>query len=173
MTILRHDLPPNDATCCAATWFSAYFGIALPRGLREQAAAMSWEHFVAVHHRGGGPVRLGHWSCVDGERPPARIGPQARTFRAVIAVGDRISTSTVAAGGEVAALTAMLQGRGIRLETLSFHQMRAGRDTATFVRGTDGLRTEWAMGWAQDPTQSALCAMIGCANLLLTGAPAA
>ena len=60
----------------------------------------------------------------------------------------------------------MLHERGIMVETLRFHQMRSGSDTATFVRGTDGTRTEWAMGWADDPTQSALRALIACANRL-------
>ena len=32
--------------------------------------------------------------------------------------------------------------------------------TATFIRGTDGARAEWAMGWSDDPTQSALRAVI-------------
>jgi hypothetical protein len=110
---------------------------------------------------------LGHWSCTDTERPAARLGPQARNFQAVIAVGDRISTSTAAASGPVAALTAMLHECGITVETLKFHQMRSGEYTATFVCGSDGIRAEWAMGWADDPTQSALRAVIACANRLV------
>ena len=58
----------------------------------------------------------------------------------MIAVGDRISTSTAAASGPIAALTAMLHERGIALETLSFHQMRSEEYTATFIRGTMGPR---------------------------------
>ncbi|AYE98695.1 homocitrate synthase [Mycobacterium paragordonae] len=153
----------------ANAWFGHRFGVALPRGLREQAGAMSWERFVSVYGHAAGPVRLGHWSCTDAERPAARMGPQARNFRAVIAVGDRIGTSTAAAGGAVAALTAMLHGRGIRLETLNFHQMSSEGDAATFVRGTDGVRTEWAMGWAHDCTESALRAVVTCVNRLIAG----
>lgn len=130
---------------------------------------MSWGRFASVHARTAGPVRLGHWSCVDPERPAARMGPQARNFRAVIAVGDRIGTSTASAGGAVAALTAMLHGRGIRLEILNFHQMCASGEVATFVRGTNCARTEWAMGWAQDSTGSALGAVIACVNRLELG----
>jgi hypothetical protein len=145
----------------------AHFGAALPLGLREQAEAMSWEHFVATYGRTAGPLRLGHWTCTDTERPAGRLGPQARNFRAMIAVGDHISTSTAAASGPIAALTAMLHERGITLETLRFHQIRCGADTATFIRGSDGVRAEWAMGLSEDPTLSALRAVIACANRLV------
>lgn len=127
---------------------------------------MSWERFVAAYGDTAGPLRLGHWACTDAERPATRMGPQARNFRAMIAVGDCIGTSTAAAGGPVAALTAMLHERGIRMETLKFHQVRSDIGTATFIRGTDGTRAQWAMGWAQDSTQSALRAVIACANRL-------
>jgi hypothetical protein len=152
--------------CGAGAWFGQYFGAALPRGLREQAEAMSWENFVATYSHAAGPLRLGHWACTDGERPAGRLGPQARNFRAMIAVGDRISTSAASASGPIAALTAMLHERGIAVETLKFHQMRAGESVATFICGSDGTRSEWAMGWAEDPTQSALRAVIACANRL-------
>jgi hypothetical protein len=154
--------------CEAAAWFGRHFGAALPRGLREEADAMSWENFVATYSHTAGPLRLGHWACTDTERPAGRLGPQARNFRAMIAVGDHISTSTAAASGPIAALTAMLHQRGITLETLTFHQMRSSDTTATFIRGTNGIRAEWAMGWSEDPTQSALRAVIACANRLLS-----
>jgi len=128
---------------------------------------MSWEGFVATYGHAAGPLRLGHWACTDTERPAGRLGPQARNFRAMIAVGDHIGTSTAAASGPIAALTGMLHERGITVETLRFHQMRSGAVTATFIRGSDGVRAEWAMGWAQDPTDSALRAVIACANRLV------
>jgi hypothetical protein len=146
----------------------AHSGAALPRGLREEADAMSWEAFVATYGRTAGPLRLGHWSCTDAERPAGRLGPQARNFRAMIAVGDHISTSTAAASGPIAALTEMLHERGITVEMLRFHQIRCGADTATFIRGSDGVRAEWAMGLSDDPTLSALRAVIACANRLLS-----
>jgi hypothetical protein len=153
----------SETNYTANAWFGGHFGASLPRGLREQAADMSWESFVATYGDTAGPLRLGHWSCTDTER---RLGPQARNFQAVIAVGDRISTSTAAASGPVAALTAMLHERGITVEMLKFHQMQSGDDTATFVCGSDGIHTEWSMGWADDPTQSALRAIVACANRL-------
>src|SRR5580693_1338470 len=141
-------------------------GTALPRGLREEAGAMSWENFVATYGPTAGPLRLGHWACTDTERPSGRLGPQARNFRAMIAVGDHIGTSTAAASGPIAALTAMLHERGITLETLRFHQLRSGGQTVTFICGSNGIRAEWAMGWSEDPAQSALRALIACTNRL-------
>jgi hypothetical protein len=169
MTTLSRDPSPipDVSTDSTRQCFGDHFGAALPRGLREQADAMSWDSFVATYGHTAGPLRLGHWACTDAERPAARLGPQARNFRATIAVGDRISTSTAAASGPIAALTAMLHDRGIAIETLKFHQMRSGGCIATFICGSNGIRAEWAMGWAEDPTQSALRAVIACANRLI------
>lgn len=150
----------------ARVWFGERFGVALPLGLREQADAMSWAGFVATYGRNTGPLRLGHWQCADDGRAATRLGPQARAFRAVIAVGDRISTVTAAASGPIAALTAMLHERGLTIEIVKFHQMQSATGSATFIRGSDGVRAEWAMGWADDPTESALRAVIACANRL-------
>lgn len=153
--------------CLAPAWFAHHFGAPLPRGVREHAGAMSWETFAATYGHTAGPIRLGTWASTDAE---PRLGPQARNFRAVIAVGDCISTSVVAASGPIAALSAMLHERGIPLEILNFHQLRSGEHTATFVRGGNGARVEWALGWSEDSTQSALRAVITCANRLCGGA---
>jgi hypothetical protein len=150
--------------CLAVVWFARQFGAALPRGLREQVAAMTWDRFVATYGSAAGPIRLRNWACTDNHR---RAGPQPRHFRAMIAVGDRISTSTAAASGPIAALSAMLHERGIPVEILKFHQLHSGGHTATFVCGSNGARTEWAMGWSDDSTQSALRALIACANRLI------
>jgi hypothetical protein len=142
----------------------------MPRGLRQEADAMSFQAFQDQFGSTSGPVRLGQWQCTDAERPSTRLGPQARNYQATLAIGDRISTTSAAASGPVAALTAMLYDRGIAVEMTAFHQVPAGEHTATFVRGRDGVRSQWAMGWSDDPTQSALRAVIACANRLLTGA---
>ncbi len=131
---------------------------------------MSFEAFHDEYASTSGPMRLGNWQCTDAARPATRLGPQARNYQATLAVGDRISTSSAAACGPVAALTAMLYDRGIAVETTAFHQVSAGDYTATFLRGSDGVRSQWAMGWSQDPTQSALRAVIACANRLMTDA---
>jgi hypothetical protein len=162
----------QSATSAAPLPFTAHVDAPMPRGLREKADAMSFDAFHDEYASSSGPLRLGNWECTDGERPSTRLGPQARNYRATLAVGDSISTTSAAAPGPVAALTAMLYDRGIAVEMTAFHQIPAGEHTATFVRGCgcDGARSQWAMGWSGDPTQSALRAVIACANRLLTEA---
>ncbi|OBF39437.1 homocitrate synthase [Mycobacterium sp. ACS1612] len=142
----------------------------MPRGLRQEADAMTFEAFHDEYAYSPGPLRLGNWQCTDAEQPSSRLGPHPRHYQATLAVGDRISTSSAAAYGPVAALTEMLYERGIALEMTAFHQVPAGAHIATFVQGSDGARSQWAMGWSDDPTQSALRAIIACANRLLTDA---
>jgi hypothetical protein len=67
----------------------------------------------------------------------------------------------------------MLYERGIAVEMTSFHQLPVDGSTATFSRGSNGARTEWAMGLHEDGTQSALRAMIACANRLFSASGAA
>ena len=128
---------------------------------------MSFDAFIDEYAPSSGPLRLGHWACTDTDRPSTRLGPQARNYQATLAVGDSIATSSAAATGPLAALTAMLYERGIAVEMTAFHQLPAGDHTATFIRGSDGIHSEWAMGISDDPTQSALRAVIACANRLL------
>jgi hypothetical protein len=139
-------------------------GIPLPRGLREDADSMSWSTFAATYAPSAGPLRLGNWECIDTERRATRLGP--RTFQATLALGNRIETATATANGPVAALTAMLHEHGLAVEMLRFHQLQSDDTTATFIRGTNGCRAQWAMGCSKDPTQSALSAVIACANRL-------
>nr|WP_194945935.1 homocitrate synthase [Mycolicibacterium malmesburyense] len=157
----------ESATSAAPSAFAAYLDAPPPRGLREEADAMSFETFLAQYAPTSGPLRLGNWSCVDRDIPATRLGPQARNYQATLAIGDRICTTSAAAPGPVAALTSMLYDSGIALEMTAFHQMRAGDRTATFIQGSDGLKSEWAMGLSEDATQSALSAVIACANRLL------
>jgi len=158
----------TSATSAAPLPFAAHIDAPMPRGLRQEADTMSFEAFHDEYASTSGPLRLGNWECTDAARSSTRLGPQARNYQATLAVGDRISTSSAAASGPVAALTAMLYDRGIAVEMTAFHQVPAGEHTATFVRGCDGVRSRWAMGWCDDPTQSALRAVIACANRLLT-----
>jgi hypothetical protein len=136
--------------------------VILPRGLRELAADMTWDGFLAAYADNDGPLQLRHWECTE----PKCRGSQASTYQATLAVGNHTRTSSASASGPIAALTAMLYDRGFGLEVLNFHQLQMGRDTVTFVRGTAGTREEWAMGWAEDGTQSALRAVVACANRL-------
>ena len=139
-------------------------GVPLPRGLREDAHTMSWSTFTATYAPSAGPLRLRHWHCTDAGRGAARLG--TRTFQATLALGDRVETATATATGPVAALTAMLYEHGVAVEMLRFHQLQSDDTIATFIHGTDGCRAEWAMGYSDDPTESALSAVIACANRL-------
>jgi hypothetical protein len=159
-----------ETATSAAPSFADHMDGPLPRDLREEAAEMSFESFLDQYAPNSGPLRLGNWTCTDRQRSAGRLGPQARHYRATLAVGNTISTSSASASGPIAALTAMLHDRGIAVEVINFHQLPAGEQTATFVRGSDGGHAEWAMGIADDPTQSALRAVIACANRLLTAA---
>ncbi|TDY08953.1 LeuA-like protein with dimerization domain [Mycolicibacterium litorale] len=165
MTSTASEIAPHGVT---RPTFASVLPAPLPRGLRKEADEMTLDAFLDEYAPTTGPLRLGQWTCTDGDRPAGRLGPQARTYQATLAFGDRISTATAAACGPVAALTAMLYDQGIAVETVAFHQIPAGAHTATFIRGSDGMRTEWAMGWSDDATQSALRAVIACANRLLT-----
>jgi hypothetical protein len=140
----------------------------LPRELREQAAQLSWEGFIAAYGYTPGPLRLGQWACLDGDRPTSRLGAQGRTYQATIAVGDQIGTCTAAANGPIAALTTMLHEQGIAVEVLRFHQFGCGDQTATFIYGSDGRSAAWAVGFSTDPAQSALDAVITCVNRMPT-----
>ncbi|MBU9764342.1 homocitrate synthase [Mycobacterium sp. TNTM28] len=152
------------------TSFAAHFATPLPRALRAVGESASWEQFLGEYTAAPGPVRLGQWTCTDANRPAARLGPQVRHYQATLAVGDTINTSSAAASGPIAALTEMLHACGITVETVSFHQLPTDGQTATFIEGCDGLRSEWAMGLAGDPEQSALRAVIACANRLMAAA---
>lgn len=147
--------------------FAACVDGLVPRPLRADAETKTFDAFVGEYAPHTGPVRLGHWSCVDGDRPSGRLGPQARAYQATLALGDCIGTARAAACGPVAALTAMLHERGVAVEVTAFHQLRAGPQTATFLRGSGSGRAEWALGWSDDPVQSALRAVVACANRLL------
>jgi hypothetical protein len=163
--------PPQSATSAAplpAPTIADCFTAPLPRGLRKEADSMTWDMFCSTYAPISGPLRLGQWTCTDEDCPATQMGPQPRHYEATIAIGDRISTATAAASGPVAALTEMLYEEGIAVEMTSFHQLPANGETATFIRGSNGARDEWAMGMDHDATQSALRAVIACANRLLT-----
>lgn len=151
-----------------STSFQDRFDTRLPRELREPAARLTWDGFVATYGRAAGPLRVRRWRCLDADRPAARLGPQGRTYQAMVAVGDQVGTCTAAAHGPLAALTTMLHDCGITLEILGFHQLRCGDETATFIHGSNGRTAAWAVGFSVDAGRSAVQAAITCANRLLT-----
>jgi hypothetical protein len=159
----------DSSTAAPGQTTAERFGaVQLPRGLREDAENMPWDVFTATYSPSSGPLRLGNFECVDGHRSATSLGPQARTYQAAFAIGDRLETATVAATGPVAALTAMLFDRGIAIDMVRFHQLKSEGYTATFIQGTDGLHTQWAMGWSEDKDVSAIQAIVACANRLMS-----
>ena len=52
----------------------------------------------------------------------------------------------------------MLYDSGIAVEMTAFHQLPAGDETATFIRGSDGAHAEWAMGLDATTRRSRRCA---------------
>ncbi|MDT5092658.1 MAG: hypothetical protein QOH60_2021 [Mycobacterium sp.] len=129
---------------------------------------MPWGVFTATYSPNSGPLRLGNFSCIDADRPSTSLGPQARTYQATFAIGDHLEKATVAASGPVSAFTAMLFDRGIAIDMVRFHQLKSDGHTATFIQGTDGLHTQWAMGWSEDKDDSAIQAIVACANRLMS-----
>ena len=149
--------------------FAAHFDAPLPRGLREEADRCRQTPSSPRTPRP--PARCGSATgqCTDADRPASRLGPQARNYQATMAVGDRISTSTAAASGPVAALTAMLHERGIAVEMTAFHQMPAGDGTAHVHPRHRRRPRRMGDGLVGRPDQSALRAVIACANRLSAG----
>ena len=127
-----------STTTFTAPRFADFFDTPLPLGLRELAGEMSWDDVADTFGSSTGRV----------------------------AISEPTFASLATEPGPLAALTAMLYDQGIAVEMLNFHQLRAGGQTATFIRGTDGVGTEWAIGWSECATQSALRALVACANRL-------
>ncbi|MGH3524471.1 MAG: homocitrate synthase [Mycobacterium sp.] len=162
--------PFTTSTASAAqqeTPSARFGGLPLPRGLREDAENMPWSTFTATYSPSSGPLRLAAFGCTDTDRPSTRLGPQPRTYAATFAIGDRVERATVTSSGPVDALIAMLFDCGIFLDMFRFHQLESRDQTATFIQGGDGQHLEWAMGLADDKTESALRAVIACANRLM------
>ena len=152
----------THTTTIASPRFADFFDAPLPRGLRDLASEMSWDDVADTFGSSAGPLHLDRW-----ERADRTHGRHAHTYQATLAIGERTITSSATASGPLGALTAMLHEHGIAVEMLNFHQLRAGGQTATFIRGTDGSDTEWAIGWSECPNQSALRAVVACANRLI------
>lgn len=159
-----HTSSASTSSTSGASSFASCFASPLPRGLRATAQAETWDSFLARFAAIAGPVILRQWSCVD-SRPTAQIGP--REYQATLSIGGTVATSSVTAYGPVAALTEILHAHGITVETTSFHQLPTRGQTATFIEGSNGVHREWAMGLDSDPVQSALRAVIACANRLM------
>ncbi|MEU5840532.1 2-isopropylmalate synthase [Rhodococcus sp. NPDC047139] len=143
----------------AADPFFARYGRPLPRGLREEAAGMTWAEFESTYGAQHGPVRLGGWTATA-------LGAGRSAFEATIAIGDTIHTASATTCGPIAAMTAMLYDLGLNIEILSFHRHEIDGMSATFLRCRSGDRTDWVMGTGATGNESSLRAMIAGINKL-------
>ena len=64
----------QSATSAAPLTFAAHLNAPMPRGLRQEAAAMSFEAFHDHYASSSGPLRLGNWQCTDAEPQRSRNG---------------------------------------------------------------------------------------------------
>lgn len=139
--------------------FAARFGGHLPRGLRAEAAGMTWEAFEAAYADGPRTVTLDRWAT-------HRLGATQFVFDADVTLGGAHHAVTTTASGPIAALTGVLYDLGVNIEILELHQQRVGDRTATFIRAELGEHRRWGMGLDTDGTGSALRAVVAAANLL-------
>ncbi|HEY5852724.1 MAG TPA: 2-isopropylmalate synthase [Aldersonia sp.] len=137
--------------------FAARYGRPMPRGLRAEAAGLSWSEFVETYGPSG-PARLGSWSS-------SSLGAGRHRFEATLTFGDRTRHFATVATGPISALSAMLHDAGHALEILSFHQIDTGEGIATFVHCERNERRRWAIAIGADGPDSALRAAIAAVNI--------
>ncbi|MBC3185725.1 acetyl-CoA acetyltransferase [Corynebacterium sp. zg-331] len=137
----------------------------LPRGLREEAAGMSWNLFRATYS----PEPELSIAILD-EEPHTY-----RDFRYILGATRRSTTQPprrsrhrLAASGPADACSSFLAREGYPVEILRFHQHSLFEATATFVLAHHGPRTAWAMGLGATPHLS-LAQAFSCAAARLHG----
>ena len=129
-TLLDH----RSTTSCA----SAHLPGLLPRGVRADADALTWEAFVDAYAPSSG-TRLGSWHAT-----PARN--DLTEYHATIATGDRIWSMRESATGPLSAVTAMLHATGVCVEITGLHQQRIGTQTVMLVEVERDGRRAWGLG---------------------------
>ena len=129
-TLFDHRSP----TTCA----SARFGGPLPRAVRADADALTWEAFLDAYAPTSG-TRLGSWHAT-----PARN--DLTEYHATIAAGERIWSMRESATGPLAAATAMLHATGTCVEITGLHQQRIGTQTVMLVEVERDGRRAWGLG---------------------------
>ncbi len=158
-----HPVPSQACECpdpCADP-FAQRYGHHLPRQLRHEAAGLTWQQFCDRYLATTGPIRL---RSLD--RGPTGHGRAAAPFEAKLAFGNEIVTATTEATGPLSALTAILYGRGVAIETLSFHQRETDEGIATFMLCERDGRRCWSAGIADSAIESQSRALIAAANRL-------
>ncbi|GAA4822716.1 alpha-isopropylmalate synthase regulatory domain-containing protein [Tomitella cavernea] len=142
---------------CPADPFCARFGRPLPKGMRDAAAHMSWDEFLAAFRPADGPLELVDFIA-------RRTGSARRTITARVRIGGETHTVEATGVGTVSAMTAIVYEAGYPLEINAFHQQRAGTKIATFVECSRGYQRRWAMGIGETTAESIVDACISAAN---------
>lgn len=131
----------------------------LPRGLREEAAGMSWALFIATF------APAADLRITDLKASPVRGGKQ--NFTAELSHFSKTTapiteTREISAMGPASACSHLLADAGRHVEILTFHQFEIFEATVTFAKvahQTHDHRTAWAMGFGSNPSASTAAAL--------------
>lgn len=134
-------------------------GHRLPRGLREEAAGMSWSLFTAVYCPAA-KVRVSRLDCEKLRAGKFRYtGEITEVFKTQ---APQTSTTEVETTGAISALSHLLAEHGRYVEIRAFRQKRIFEATVTFVEVAHQNahhRTAWAVGFGPTPDASAAAAL--------------
>ncbi|GGC62086.1 2-isopropylmalate synthase [Hoyosella rhizosphaerae] len=139
--------------------FEHRYGAALPAGLRDEAARLSWDMFDQIYSPRAGKFRLENWQIHN-------LGSAKIAFEATIRTSGSSNTYTAMSSGPIGALTGMLYKLGCNLEIRELHQRPVDDRTATFVLGECDEHQAWGVAFSADPVESSLRAVIAAANRL-------
>lgn len=135
------------------------YGKRLPRGLRREAAHLSWDEFESAYTCRDGRFRLDELS----RRSQGVVGHEYTT---AVTDGDTVRRRRARAHGAASVLTALLHEAGVPLEIAALHQQRLDAGVATFLLCVRGRRRRWAMGLGPGTDASIADALVSGANLL-------
>lgn len=158
---------PNSAPTIAPDYapstdpFEARFGQGnrLPRGLREEAAGMSWRLFTATYAPSA-DIRITNLKAEPLRDGKFEFTAEAKTFSKTEA--PRTTEHTITTTGPVSACSAILNEHGRYVEILTFRQHYIYEATVTFVQVAhkhDHRRNAWAVGFGPDSHSSAAAAL--------------
>lgn len=158
------DRPARPAAPCAAGVplsdpLNRRYGKRLPRGLRREAAHLSWDEFESAYTCRDGRFRLAEISR-------HRQGVTGHEYTAALTVDGTVRRRRARAHGAASVLTTLLHEAGAPLEIAALHQQRLDTGTATFLLCVRGRRRRWAMGLGPGTDASIADALVSGANLL-------
>lgn len=141
--------------------FSSRFGAdhRLPRGLRDEAAGMSWPLFTATYAPAA-DIRVTGLEATRGrggkQHYTAELTHTSKTTQPVTEMRE------ITAMGPASAVSHLLADSGRHVEILSFHQAELFEATVTFVKVAhqhNENRRSWAIGFGPTPESSIASAL--------------